>query len=339
MGNTWSDLNRRRAASYAKDEGEEAFFRRMNEALRPNEEALYGDDRVAHPFLFVFGAPRSGTTLMSQALAYALDVGYINNLAARFWLTPLHGVKLAKSVLGTGASPRFESNYARTSDVRGIHEFGYFWSHWLRQRSPADVARAPENEASIDWDGLRRVLANVQAEFDRPFAAKNIYGSYHIERLSQVLGKVLWIWIRRDPLNTAVSILDARRRYYGDESNWWSYAPPEYAALTAMAPREQIAGQIACLANYYERETAKAPASSVIRVRYSNLCADPAGVLDTVRQRAEALYGCPIAYRDPPPTPFAERTYDDRAGDRDRFRSAFEAACSKLNVPNPLETP
>jgi ABC-type oligopeptide transport system ATPase subunit len=52
--------------------------------------------KLAHAHEFIVGLPRSGTTLLSQLLAYSLDAGYTTNFAARFWLAPVHGLRLGR---------------------------------------------------------------------------------------------------------------------------------------------------------------------------------------------------------------------------------------------------
>ena len=47
--------------------------------LRAERLLEYRDVGIDHPFVFVLGLPRSGTTLTSQLLAYCLDAGYVNN--------------------------------------------------------------------------------------------------------------------------------------------------------------------------------------------------------------------------------------------------------------------
>jgi hypothetical protein len=60
--------------------------------------------------VFVLGVPRSGTTLTSQLLAYCLDAGYVNNAAARFWLAPVHGIRLARLIAGDRGERSFRSD-------------------------------------------------------------------------------------------------------------------------------------------------------------------------------------------------------------------------------------
>ncbi len=305
-------------APYAKDAGDEAFLRSLNEHLEPAERALYVDREIAHPFLFVVGLPRSGTTLLSQLLAYCLDVGYMTNFTARFWLAPVHGLRLGRIMLGSDRPAVFESDYARTDDLREIHEFGYFWRHWLRKTTFDDVVRADELEDTIDWAGLRLTLANVQAELGKPFVGKNMLGAYHMPRLSNVLGNVIWVHISRDPLDAAVSILDARRKHYDDPRHWWSYVPVEYDRLADLDEWGQIAGQVHYLERLYESELAGL-GDGAIRVGYEQLCDDPAGVLAEISSRS----GVPVVAS--PPASFRFRAYDDRDEDKARFAELLSA--------------
>ena len=318
-GASFEDLYTERRGPYTKDPGVEGFLEELNEYLLPRELELHRDVEVEHPFVFVVGLPRSGTTLVSQVLAYCLDAGYVNNVAARFWLAPVHGLRLGRLIAGETEPVSFESDYARTRSPRDIHEFGYFWRHWLRKETFEDVVNAREREAEIDWAGLRRTLANMQAELGKPFVAKNMLGAYHLPKLREVLGPVLYVYIERDPLDVAVSILDARRKYYSDPNSWWSYVPVEYPSLKDRDVWEQIAGQVHYLARFYERAFAEVGEEAVVRTTYERLCGDPASVLAAVQERADESYGASIGARQPPPVGFRARTHVDRAAEKERF--------------------
>jgi hypothetical protein len=318
-----SALNERRRSNYRKDTASEDFLRGMNQALAVRERSLYEERTIDHPFIFVVGLPRSGTTLMSQLLAWGLDVGYINNLIARFWDAPVHGIRLSQATFGDSKQIEFRSDHARTENVLDVHEFGYFWRQWLHKESLADVARAKEQEDSIDWSGLRLVLSNVQHAFARPVVFKNVLGAYHMSRLRNVLGKVIFVLVERDPLDVAVSILDARARYYSDLNTWWSYAPPEVCELLSLDYWSQIAGQVHFLRRFYDAELAQAGADVTVRVTYEDVCRDPRSVLEAVRGVARTTYGCEVPLGAPPPERFPVRTYTDRQAEKDRFASAL----------------
>jgi hypothetical protein len=319
MGATFEDLYPERQGPYAKDEDDEGFLEALNEDLQRRELALYGDYEIEHPFVFVVGLPRSGTTLTSQLLAYCLDAGYVSNIAARFWLAPLHGIRLSRLIAGEEGETSFQSDYARTDGVLDIHEFGYFWRHWLRKRTFDDVVHAREREDEIDWAGLRRTLANVQHELGKPFVAKNVLAAYHMPKVRDVLGPVVWVYVERDPLDVCVSILDARRRYYADPRRWWSYVPPEYPLLKDLDEWDQVAGQVHYLERFYDRALAEVGDTAVVRIAYEELCGDPASLVAAVAAETAAAYGYPLATRAAPPPFFPIRRYEDRDEEKKRF--------------------
>src|SRR4051812_14091764 len=75
--------------------------------------------------IFIYGLQRSGTTLTSQVVARATDLGYVNNLIARFWISPAHGVYLSRH-LGIDRNIDFQSAHGATEGISNVHEFGYF---------------------------------------------------------------------------------------------------------------------------------------------------------------------------------------------------------------------
>lgn len=319
-----SDLNKKRKASYRKPEEQESFLERFNEGLRPLEESLYTADGPQHPFLFIFGLPRSGTTLLSQLVAHCLDTGYINNLAARFWKAPVAGIKFAEAVLGSGPGSfkAFESHYGSTESLRDIHEFGYFWRHWLKKDSFEHIRDARAIEEEIDWAGLRKVLANMQRQFGKAMAFKNIFGSYHMEKLDEVLGRTLWIYIERDPLDTAVSILKARRKYFDDPDTWWSYVPPDYEKIIDKDYWHQVAGQVHYLKKFYYGEMERLEEEgNLLRLTYADVCSDPASALAAVREKLSGRYGYAMEQVADPPDQFEFSTYDDHAEEKKKFQT------------------
>ncbi len=319
MGKKLRDLYSRRQGEYVKRPEDENFLEELNQTLKEKEWEWYQDFPIEHPFLFVYGLPRSGTTLLSQLIAHSLDVGFINNLMARFYLAPLHGIRFSRALFGDQKSTRFSSDYARTTELTDIHEFGYFWRYWLKKETFTGVTRAQEIEKEIDWQGLRLTLANIQHEFGKPMVFKNIFGSYHQERLNELLEKVLYIYIKRDILDSAISILEARKKYYSDLNTWWSYMPVEYEKIKDLNYWEQIAGQVFYLRRYYNRKSRELP--NVIVVEYRHLAENPSSVLEMINEKLKALFGTSIPTAGSPPDSFPFRTYAERHQEREKFKS------------------
>ncbi len=304
------DLNLRRRREHLKSPADENFLLDLNLYLREREIQLYGDYPESYPILFVLGVPRSGTTLLAQLIAHSFDIGYINNFIARFWLAPVTGIRLSK-ILFTEKHTDYQSRYATTGHITDLHAFGYFWRHWFRAETLTDFARAQERAAEIDWPGLRRTLLNIQHEFDRPLVFKNLFGGYYIERLLRLLGKAVFVYIERDPVDSAISILKARREYYDDPNLWWSTVPPEYEWLKDRPYMEQIAGQVYYLRRLYRQQISAVGQERVISLTYRELCASPAGILRRIQERCRQWFGVEIEMTATPPESFPFRTYDD----------------------------
>ncbi|MFW6116406.1 MAG: sulfotransferase [bacterium] len=318
-----AQLNELRREAYHKDQGDEAFLRRMNEALVAVGLECYREYPERHPLLFIFGLPRSGTTLLTQTIAHCLYVGYINNLVARFWLTPITGIRLSKILLGDRHYTDYESQYARTAHLSDIHEFGYFWRHWLKKKTVADLVNATEKEDQIDWSGLKRVLLNMQHEFGTAMVFKNMFGAYHIEAFLEMLAKAVFVYVERDPLDTAISILDARRAFYGDPSVWWSSYPPEYNRIEDWPAMQQVAGQVHYLRRFYDRQITGVDRERIVQVSYRDLCQNPSGVLQTIQQACVDYFDYRLALRYQPPQEFGFSHYSERTRERETLQEIF----------------
>lgn len=322
-----SNLARERSGTYKKDPREEQFLQRMNQALAPLDEEEYQDYPLEHPFFFVIGLPRSGTTFTTQFLAQAFDLSYVNNLAARFFQAPLQGLRLSEALLGEELKPSFQSNYAATAKLGDIHEFGYFWRHWLRKGDLAAMQRIREDEERIDWEGLRRCLSSLQHHWSNASVFKNIFGSYHLPRLLEALhGKMMVVYIERDELDTAVSIYKARQKYYGQENiqRWWSYSPPEVHKLLDKNVFDQIAGQITYLKRFYHQELAKLPARQVLHLNYADLMKDPRGQAQLVSQQTEEALQYKLSISEELPPQFELRKHSSESTLRSQLKEALD---------------
>ena len=322
------DFYDKRKGNYVKPPAEENFFLEMNKSLLEREKRFYQDYPIEHPFIFVFGAPRSGTTLLSQLLSASLDCGYINNLIARFWLTPIHGIRLSKATFGAENFSSFRSNYARTKEPQDIHEFGYFWRDLLKKENMSDVTQVREREKDIDWRYVRSVLASIQQEFDKPMVFKNIFGSYHLSKLKEILESVVYVYIERDPLDSAISILQARQKYYSDLNTWWSYTPIEYDEIKDLGYMEQIAGQVYFLQRYYKQQV-KENADCSITIKYEQLAKAPMSVLNDIKVKSQAANGYELKNAQNPPAKFPFRTYADRSEQRAEFQKLLDQFAEK----------
>lgn len=321
---TLKQLNEQRKGGHYKAPQQEDFLKKLNDYLADFEESLYTSNGSDYPFVFVFGLPRSGTTLTAQILAYGFNTGYINNVAARFWLAPVTGLRLSSVMLPTQAERKFESSYANTTGLADIHEFGYFWRHWLKLETASDFTEVGLQNKQIDWAGLSKVLTQISSFWSRPVVMKNIFGAYFLDSVSEILPKVLWVCVERDPVDVSISILNARQKFYGNTDTWWSTFPPDYEKHINRNPIEQIAGQVVSLNNYYQNicQTSKFK-ENIIRVNYDDMTRSPGDFLRLVNGRSVQLYNTQLGEIDIPET-FETRHYKHDEELRKQFAKAID---------------
>jgi len=313
----------RRNPEYSTNTDDVSFLLKLNFALQVEEQKMYRDIDPNHLFIFVFGVPRSGTTLLSQLLSHCLDVGYVNNLIARFWLVPVCGIRFSKILLSSHKETSFESEYACTKDLSEPHEFAYFWQYWLKKRTIADFLAVDENEEDVDWVGFKKTMLNIQAAFNKSVTFKNIIGVDYLNKLSEVLEKTLWIYIERDPMDCAVSIFKARQKFYADVNTWWSTYPPEYLELKELPYWEQIGGQIFHLRRFYETQICNATNQNVLSIAYRELCDSPGTLLEKLIKKVKELYNYDLTIVNAPPERFQPSTASRDSPEYQRLREGL----------------
>lgn len=303
------------AEDFRKDPADEEFIGALNAALSGFEAESLRDLPERLPTLHVIGAPRSGTTLLFQVLASGLDIAYVSNLAAAFWRAPVTGMRLARK-LGVDRleASSFDSAFGRTAGVAEPHEFGYFWNHHLGY--PDLRERPASHEETIDWDHLRRVMINMAERAGRPIAFKPMLLLWHLERMASAMPRTCFVWIRREPRLTALSLLKMRRGLRGSVDEWASLRPAE--PLDDEPPWRQVAAQVVLLERTIARAATALGPERVLRVDYAELCADPASVLGRVADLMER-HGHRPALRPGVPDGFAPQSnaaLEDEFGER-----------------------
>lgn len=289
----------RRLARYRKDPRQEERLGELNALLAPLETELTRE--LAAPrraVVFIVGVPRSGTTLMAQALAGTRAFAYPSNFVARFWRAPLVGAKIERAlgildtaVRDTASAGSFRSTFGVTRGWHEPHEFGYFWERWFVFRESHHVS-GPDL-AAIDRDGLRSEVAALEGVYEQPLFFKNLVCGLQIPFLAEVFPTAVFIHCRRDPLYLAQSLLLGRRERHGSSEHWFSLRPKEYTELARLPVPEQIAGQIRCSLEAIRGGLDALGPERSLEVGYEAFCEDPRRQLERVfellARRGESL--------------------------------------------------
>lgn len=266
---------------YQKSSRFEQVLTSLNTTLAEAQREVLQDVGELHPTIHILGAPRSGTTLVSQLLPSFLNVGHINNLIATFWKAPVYGIELSKKLIGTNYKSTFQSDFGRTSGINEPHEFGYFWNHHLKYDSLAQ--EEADHEDNIDWEGLTYLIRNMLFSYGCPIVFKSFLLGFHARTFHSYLPKTCFIYIKRNLADNVMSILDLRKKLNGDISVWGSIRPLQYNRLKDLDIYEQVVGQIMCLEHEYLQQMRQIPETNTIIFHYEDLCERPAEFLKLVQ--------------------------------------------------------
>lgn len=269
------------AKEFKKDATFEQVLSSLNECLYKEGKSLLQDKGHLFPTLHILGAPRSGTTLVSQILASHLSIGYINNLIAAFWKAPIYGIELSKRLLGVEYKSNFDSSFGRTNGILEPHEFGYFWNYHLNYSGLQQLGGS--HESTINWEQLASTLNNMTYHFNAPVAFKSFLFGFHAAAAVEYLPKTCFIYIKRDFLDNAFSILKLRKQLNGNVEAWGSIKPIQYDSLKSLSVHEQIAGQILCMEHEYLSQLEQVPVGNRMHFQYEDVCENPANFLSKIK--------------------------------------------------------
>jgi hypothetical protein len=266
---------------------------RLERAMVPREVTF---DRQ---LVFIVGVPRSGTTLLTQALLTRFRFAYLSNFHCRFSGAPLLADRwLRRPATIRGAGP-FESRYGATRGPAGPSECGEFWYRWF-PREPQWASLTPAQAARL-WS-LRSVLAEFQERWSAPLLLKNLVNTVRLEALGQLLPEAVFVVCRRERLATAASILVGRRASRAPH-RWWSVQPRGYREWLDLPIEAQVARQVVALEQEIERRMGTLGPERFHRVSYEEFCSDPRAELDRIRRFLEGR-GRPLEVRGEVPAHF-----------------------------------
>lgn len=271
-----------RARSERRSIRRDLIYYARNRSLLPLEWILQQRYRgQRYPIAFIVGVPRSGTTLLYQLMARFLRVGYITNRMARYWMTPMAGALLTGRI--DRSRIELESSYGAGSPDMSPHEFSWFW-HFHGYMTESDHLDETALD-KIDWRSITASLSGLAEYYRAPLVLKSLnFVDYHIPSFHRQLPQARFIWMQRDDLATARSILEVRERRYGDASIWWSVRPRDFQAWADRPPEEQVAHQVADITRSIKDAFSSLDASNAFKTSYEALVSSPVRVLSELAE-------------------------------------------------------
>jgi LPS sulfotransferase NodH len=326
-------MTHERQPPFQRNAAMESLLRDLNDLLAPVEDRVASFyEKPQFPMLLVIGAPRSGTTLVTQWLAATGRFAVPTNLLSRFYRAPHIGAKIQllltdkryrfrDELLDLDRSePAFTSDLGKTRGSLAPNEFWYFWRRFI----PGNDLRqlTPEEEAHIDVAGLRSELAAIEAVFGRPLAMKGMILQYNLPAARRILPPVVWVHVVRNAVANATSLLRARERYYGARDFWYSVRPNEYTWLRDLDPIWQVSGQVHFTNCAIQRAAASFPQEEMLRIDYEAFCANPGATWRSIVGSFRVL-GHQLSEEYEGPTHFEVRVSEDSEEEAKRIRAAL----------------
>lgn len=277
------DDNKNRNKEYSRNVDDETFLRAMNAHLVEDMPDFSGE--INHPIIFFFGVPRCGKTFFSQLINHYFDLGYPDNLIARFWQAPFYGIKLSQILKSKfNSSSDFTSDFGKTKNLFDPHDFAYFWhEHLLKESHPYDFQSAKQH---INWKKLKNSLAVFSQSFGKACLFKGVNPSYHIAEFCNKIPNVFFVYLQRDLIDCSVSLARARVQNYGDIDHWFGQSPDphEYERINKLPWTEQIVSQLNWLTDFYESQLTHVDPVKYCRVNYKDFCENPTSFFDHLQE-------------------------------------------------------
>ncbi|MHC3995079.1 sulfotransferase family protein [Thiomicrolovo sp. ZZH C-3] len=230
----------------------------------------YSSLSLKHQPVFIIGAPRTGSTILYQTLTNQLDVLYIDNLVCRFHKHLFFGFWLSNKLFKQKAHNCFRSNHGNTAEygLRAPSECAGYWYRWL-----------PKDRHFIDYDDItdmmvqeiRQEISAVINYFDKPLIFKNLNAGQRMKLITRAFPDAKFIFIKRDPLYTAQSILKAKRSIGIDDNTFWSVMPENVERLRQLNAYEQIVKQIYYLEKQINVDKKLIRRGHLLEVHYTDL--------------------------------------------------------------------
>ncbi|MGI9429522.1 MAG: sulfotransferase family protein [Bythopirellula sp.] len=244
----------------------------------------------AHPLVLIVGPPRSGSTLLFQALARYADVSYLTNLTSMFRRSPITSASWFHDFAPRrkqSMSKSLQNYYGQTPGLAAPNDGFDVWNRWLgddRYQTPASLE--PKLIAE-----MQQFFAAWTGEFDKPFLNKNNRNSICLGLLADTLPQATFVVIRREPVFLAQSLIEARLNVQGDKAQPWGLASRRTHAENNHATGyvDDVCDQLLEIERRLQSQLSRIPGDRYLELSYEGFCANPRATLQQIGRHVPAL--------------------------------------------------
>lgn len=250
-------------------------------ALTPMERSLLSRAAGAAPkAIFIVGPPRSGTTLLYEAMVTRFQFSYFSNIAHRLHKTPAAATQLGSRAVRNWRG-EFQSDYGHIAGWGSPNEGGWIWKRWIPEEHSLNESHA----VNRDIETMRATVGAVANILEAPFLNKNVMHSVHMRLLDAVYPGCLFIECCRDAAATARSIVKARFDEFGEEGahQWLSVRPDGWEDFELETPAVQAMAQVMLTHRAIHADAERVGPGRLHSVSYEALCESPETIMSSIR--------------------------------------------------------
>jgi len=240
----------------------------LDKLLKSKEQKVYDTiDSQSPQLILVCGPPRSGTSLVTQYLINSMQVSYINNLTSLFPHSPVvanHWMKpLVKPRTGS-----YKAFYGRSRGLAGLNDGLHIWDRWLGdQRDQIPESLLPDAETN-----MHQFFSAWLNEFGSPCVNKVNRLISCLDLVAPVLPDTRFIYLQRDPVMLAQSLLIARSDISGDPQRNYGLTHPDRCLDD---PVEDVCRQVEFYSELQKKYESGPNAERIHFVNYEDFCQQP----------------------------------------------------------------
>jgi hypothetical protein len=233
------------------------------------------------PPVFILGVPRSGTSLLNQLLIHSNGFSYFPNIANQFYMCPLSAMKFGLKFCPEYQSD-FSSFYGFEKGCMAPSESGNIWNRWFPQEKRDGFNYTQSGYLSGQArSSIQELIADTESIFGLPYLTKNAKMSVRLPEVKNIFPDALFIQIKRNPFDSAVSILLRRRKF---NLNWWSVMPEEYKDFKNDGEIDQVCQQVYFIEKNIERDIKPFSAAQRYALSYEDLCQGTTSELEKIEE-------------------------------------------------------
>jgi len=277
-----------RQKEHKKHQELENIFPELEKVLGRSEKTVLDNFSAPQKKVYlIVGCARSGSTLLYQYLAKSGYFFYPTNFLSRFYYAPYIGYRLQQTLIDfdekgeifqkIGDENNFSSDLGKTIGPKAAHEFWYFWNRFFSFKDLQVLSKDEINK--IDWGTFLKELHALEVAANKPILMKAMNLNWNLLDLYKYIPNVHFIYIKRDIIYNAQSLLKARQSFFGNKTEWYSFKTPNYHDLKTKPQEEQVVEQVFENNNSIEKQLVNISSNNKTIIKYSDFCKNPLNVI------------------------------------------------------------